>query len=237
MIMLQKHLFCKAEEKKHAYRLFLYFCTYLLMNLQLKPHLHGCAFFFLFVFSQCAITCPLLWRNTAWWTWCQGQSTTSAWPQWREQERVLRLSALSTLCQRTWQVITSNVADLYKHTALERPKYLPFSPPSAAVDPGCDVCDVFNLNIVHLHVETVSDRFGNLRCARSSCIFQVSPLTMCPESNKRSFPLCRHPSFQISPIIRRQVRWEKNSCDFCLCWFLGLCYLHQSGEKRHTICV
>lgn len=186
MIMLQKGLFCEAEERKHTYGLSLY----------LLGDVH----------SQCAITCPLLWRNTAWRTWRRRQSTTSVWRQWREQERGLGLSALSTLCQRTWWVI-KHVWSTYKHAG---PEHLSPLPPSAAVDPECAVCDVFNLNTVHLHVEAVSDGFGKLQCARSSCIFQISPSFMCPESNKKSFRPCRRPSFQISPIVRGQVRWETN---------------------------
>lgn len=83
-----------------------------------KSNLCGCAdilmVVFFFFFSQCAIKCLLLWRNTAWWTWPQGPSTASAWLQWRQKERVLRLFALSTLRQRTWRVKTSNVSDLYR---------------------------------------------------------------------------------------------------------------------------
>lgn len=83
-----------------------------------KPNLCGCAdifmfFSFMFFFSQSAIKCPPLWRNTAWWTWPQGPSTASAWLQWQQKERVLRLLALSTRRQRTWRVKTSNVSDLY----------------------------------------------------------------------------------------------------------------------------
>lgn len=116
------------------------------------------AFLRLFFFFQCVTTCLLLRRNTAWWTWRQGRSTTSAWLQWREKERVPRLSALSTLCQRTWRVNPQPCLNhLDKHTGLERRFSPHFSPPSAAVDPGCAVSGVFDLNIVHLHAEAVSD--------------------------------------------------------------------------------
>lgn len=112
----------------------------------------------------------------------------------------------------------------------------PFLPASAAVDPGCAVCDVFNLYILHLHVEAVSDGFGDLHCARSSSVFQRSPLIMWLESNEKSSLRCRRPSFQISTLISRRVRWEKSTCECCLCWVSCLHQLHQSGGKRHKIC-
>lgn len=93
-ILKQKYLFCIAEGKKATLHLSV---------------VTWCIFMGLCMLCQCAIMFPRMWRNTALWTWHRGQSTTSAWRQWRERERVLRLSASSTLCQRTtWPVMASN---------------------------------------------------------------------------------------------------------------------------------
>lgn len=100
--------------------------------------------------------CPRMWRNTALWTWHRGQSTTSGWRQWRERERVLRLSASSTLCQRTtWPVMASNADRSVPVNVQHWNNCLTLSP-SAAVGPESAVCDIINLTNVHLHAEAVS---------------------------------------------------------------------------------
>lgn len=54
-----------------------------------------------------------------------------------------------------WSV-SVNTQDL--NTSFPPPQISLFCPSSAAVHPEYAVCDVFNLNIVHLHVEAVSDK-------------------------------------------------------------------------------
>lgn len=201
------------------------------MYLQSKPHLHGCTdilvvffFFFLECYNVSAFVTAYLLVNLT--PGSKYNISLAAVTGAGEGPRVFHIintppeNMTGNNLKFVWSV-SVNMQDL--NTSFPPPQISLFCPSSAAVHPECAVCDVFNLNIVHLHVEAVSDGFGNLHCARSSCIFQVSPLIMCPESNKKSFPLCRGPSFQISPIIRHQVRWEKSTCDFCLCWFQCLC--------------
>lgn len=103
----------------------------------------------------------------------------------------------------------------------------PVLPSSAAVGPEWAVCDVFDLNNVHLHAEAVSDPFIKLRCTHRTCISLTSPLILNSESSKKSFLLCRSPSFWISPIIRHRTRWEAITAFFCL--FVSLLKLDEGN--------